>query len=50
MVRRTSVKPSKELPREEEEKSLEQLLAELIKEGGDIDWGRSGDRRADRHR
>jgi hypothetical protein len=34
-------------PHETEEKSLEQLLAELSKE---IDWGRVEDRRADRHR
>ena len=40
---------SEELPHEEEEKSLEQLLAELR---SDIDWGSltPEDRRADRHR
>jgi hypothetical protein len=36
---------------EEEEKSLEQLLAELSSKKGDIDWGELEDRRrADRHR
>jgi hypothetical protein len=45
----TGVKLSEELPREEEERSLERLLAELR---GDIDWGSltPEDRRADRHR
>jgi hypothetical protein len=36
---------------EEEEKSLEQLLAELrIAQRNDIDWDRLAARRADRHR
>jgi hypothetical protein len=36
---------SEELPHEEEEKSLEQLLAELSSKKGDIDWGELEDRR-----
>jgi hypothetical protein len=48
MVRRTSVKPSKELLREEKkEPTLEELLVELTR-GSDFDWGRLDDRRQQR--